>query len=873
MGLFSKIESGFPGLDRAVDSIRLGDNVVWQIDDVSGYSRFALAFAREAVARGRRVAYVRFARHPEIVPEGEPGILRYRLDALSGFEQFTGGLHQIITELGPRAFYVFDCLSELADAWATDLMIGNFFVATCPYLYELETVAYFGVLRNRHSTDTVARIRDTTQLFIELYGKGEAAYVQPLKVWKRYSATMFLPHKVAGGELSPVVSAAEAAAFYSHIGDGAFRGHSGKLDAWDLLFERAQGLCRPGADPEERRAMKDELCARLTCRDERIVALSGRWLGLEDLMAVKKRMIGSGYVGGKAAGMLLARKMLEGPASGLEVHDSFYVGSDVFYTYLVQNGLWRLLMRQKSASGYRALAGELRDGLSRGAFPNGIREQFAQMLEYYGQAPIIVRSSSLLEDGYGNAFAGKYESVFCANQGDPEERYRAFEDAVRRVYSSMMDGSALSYRERMGLSGADEQMALLVQRVSGSFHGSLFFPFLAGVADSRNAYPWKPGLDPKAGMLRLVIGLGTRAVDRTGDDWPRLVALDDPLSQPYPDRAEAIRHSQKSVDVLDLEANEESCVPLEAALAALGPGMADTVSARDYEAEAALAALSLPGRELRYADLAPFLVSSGACQAMRAALSRLEAAYDCPVDVEFTINPADPGGLGMVGYGLNVLQCRPLATRRAAGGKAGASGRARGRAVIRMRGGTMGGDFEREVSRIVYVTPSGYRALSPSDRVNAAQAVSRLNALDPKRPSGEDGPMSLLLTPGRCGSRMPELGLPVNFADICNFGAIAELSDPESGFAPELSYGSHFFRDLVEADIFYMALFTEEEGVEFEPGLILARPNALRLLLPASAFESCIHVCDFGSGELLLRSDLKAGTCLLYFPDDGVDTE
>jgi len=82
------------------------------------------------------------------------------------------------------------------------------------------------------------------------------------------------------------------------------------------------------------------------------------------------------------------------------------------------------------------------------------------MLNYFGQIPIIVRSSSFLEDGFGNAFAGKYESIFCVNACDPEERLLQFEDAVRRVYASTMDRSALEYRRQRGLDKMDEQMAI-----------------------------------------------------------------------------------------------------------------------------------------------------------------------------------------------------------------------------------------------------------------------------------------------------------------------------------------------------------------------------------------------------------------------------
>jgi len=119
-----------------------------------------------------------------------------------------------------------------------------------------------------------------------------------------------------------------------------------------------------------------------------------------------------------------------------------------------------------------------------------IRAQFRRMLNYFGQIPIIVRSSSFLEDGFGNAFAGKYESIFCVNACDPEERLLQFEDAVRRVYASTMDRSALEYRRQRGLDKMDEQMAILVQRVSGTKFDKYYMPCAAGVGFSYSVYRW-----------------------------------------------------------------------------------------------------------------------------------------------------------------------------------------------------------------------------------------------------------------------------------------------------------------------------------------------------------------------------------------------
>jgi len=79
-------------------------------------------------------------------------------------------------------------------------MIGNFFKVTCPFLFELDTIAYFAIIRNVHIFSTIVGIRETTQLLLDLYKVNDKYYIHPLKVWKRYSPTMFFPHQIKGNE-------------------------------------------------------------------------------------------------------------------------------------------------------------------------------------------------------------------------------------------------------------------------------------------------------------------------------------------------------------------------------------------------------------------------------------------------------------------------------------------------------------------------------------------------------------------------------------------------------------------------------------------------------------------------------------------------
>ena len=159
------VTSGLSALDQVLQGLRLGDNVVWQVDRLDDYRHFAEPFARQAIRDGRRTIYFRFAPHAPILPPID-GLETIAVNPNSGFDAFSGILHQIIEAEGREVFYIFDSLSALVVEWATDELLANFFQVTCPFLFELDTVAYFALTRGRHSHSAVARIRDTTQLLI-----------------------------------------------------------------------------------------------------------------------------------------------------------------------------------------------------------------------------------------------------------------------------------------------------------------------------------------------------------------------------------------------------------------------------------------------------------------------------------------------------------------------------------------------------------------------------------------------------------------------------------------------------------------------------------------------------------------------------------
>ncbi|MER1993531.1 MAG: phosphoenolpyruvate synthase, partial [Eubacteriales bacterium] len=395
MAAFDRVLSGFPALDQAVDYIRMGDNVVWRVSDLDEFSCFANPFVEQAKKDGRNIIYFRFASHPELVPDC-PEVKRINIPLSHRFETFTVEIHQTIEREGKDAFYVFDCLSELQAAWATDLMMGNFFRVTCPFLFELDTVAFFPVIRGRHSFNAITKIMNTTQLFLDVYSDKEhnTLYIRPQKVWNRNSDTMFLPHLYdpEKGTIDPIRDGVRTSRFYQVMDSFQRTLEEQYADSWDRFFNQAKVLHENGIPVEEQCG---QMCNIMMTRDEHLRLLVRKHFRPEDYFRVRDHMVGTGMVGGKTCGMLLARAIIRNLApdinSVLEPHDSFYVGSDVFYTYIVDNGFWDLRIRQRTEEGYFTLADELEKHLKAGIFSQENQEQFMHILEYYGQDPYIVR--------------------------------------------------------------------------------------------------------------------------------------------------------------------------------------------------------------------------------------------------------------------------------------------------------------------------------------------------------------------------------------------------------------------------------------------------------------------------------------------------
>ena len=849
--------TGLPGLDAALKGVLAGDNIVWQVDSTEDYQALATPFVHAGIESGRQVIYFRFATHPPILPPDDQ-VTKIELDPNAGFETFIAMIHQTIERIGRGALYVFDCLSELAADWYSDGMLGNFFMLTCPYLFDLETVAYFAIFRNSHSSRALNPIVKTTQLFLDVYRYQEKRYIYPLKVHLRYSSTMNLLHEWNGNEFRPVTSSALISSILTSINWSGLDSDV-RPGFWERAFSEGEelleavksGLC--SAEKEEE--MFRRLCRMMVSRDPGILTLVSRYMRLEDVLEIRRRMIGSGLVGGKTVGMLLARRILQSHSPRftmlLEAHDSFYVGSDVFFTYLVGNGVWWFREKQRNPQTFLEGSELARQRILTGQFPDYIVKQFEQMLSYFGQSPIIVRSSSLLEDNFGNSFAGKYESVFCPNQGPPERRLEDFLSAVRTIYSSSMSEKALRYREQKGLLDRDEQMAILVMRVSGAVHGRFFYPHAAGVGLSFNPYVWNENIDPTAGVMRLVFGLGTRAVDRSDDDYTRVVALNAPERRPETNFEEVRQYAQRRVDFLDLDANR------------LVNGHFLDVIASSHDVPVRLFAsidsnnnwgVEHGTRATWVLTFDKLLSSTAFVDDMREMLRVLQDAYHYPVDVEFTVN-----FLNEEEYRIHVVQCRPLPVKGMNTSTPKELNVPEEKLILSASSAVIGHSRHIRIDRIVYVTPEIYGKLTMQERYEVVRLIGRLNQAI--SPHGTEN--VLLMGPGRWGTGCASLGIPVSFSDISRMAVVCEIVTMREDLIPDVSLGTHFLNELIEMDMLYLALFPKKTGNRLSREFFEETPN--RLLEYAPGEERWAHAV-----KVISATDASGGARGIFLAADSL---
>jgi hypothetical protein len=560
---------------------------------------------------------------------------------------------------------------------------------------------------------------------------------------------------------------------------------------------------------------------------------------------------GYGRLGGKSAGLFLAQQILSKPGahseilSNLRFPKTWYITSDSIMTFLGYNNLEEVYeQKYKDIDQVRLEYPNVVQLLKNSRFPSEVINGLSLALDDLGEKPLIVRSSSLLEDRMGTAFSGKYKSLFLANQGTKQEKLDALTDAIAEVYASVFGPDPIQYRAERGLLDFHEEMGIMIQEVVGDRVGDYFFPAFAGVAFSNNEFRWSSRIKREDGLARIVPGLGTRAVDRVSDDYPILISPGIPNLRVNVTAEEAMRYAPKRIDVINLKTCTFETKELPALLRECGgdyPGISKIVSVYEDDHLYSPSAINLDfDRDNLFVTFEGLISRTPFVKQLQTILKTLQQRLNTPVDVEFAADATH----------LYLLQCRPQSST--AGNVASPIPRdiARDRIIFSANRYISNGQLP-DITHVVYVDPDEYSQLETSDgMMEIGRAVGALNSLLPKR-------QFVLMGPGRWGSRGDiRLGVPVTYSDFSNAAALIEIARHKGNYAPELSFGTHFFQDLVESSIRYIPLYPDDPGIDFNERFLLASPNCLPDVLPdRAALAKIIHVIDVphATGGQILR--------------------
>jgi len=564
----------------------------------------------------------------------------------------------------------------------------------------------------------------------------------------------------------------------------------------------------------------------------------------------------AGRIGGKAAGIILAHKILR-PSIGeideelekyITMPESFFFNSEMFSDFVDYNNFHYFhSQKYKNSKDLLRDFDEIDKAIMGAEMPPSQIKMIKGFLEKIGDdAPLILRSSTLLEDNMGYSFSGKYDSIFISNQGKMKERIAEFVHAFKKVHISTFALDPIIYRQDHDLLDFDERMNVLVQKVVGTKCGKYFLPAAAGVAFSYNGYRWNPKIKKEDGLLRLVYGLGTRAVDRVGNDYPRMISLSHPKLRPEITPPQIKKYSQKTIDVINLETKDLESIPFIDLLEEVElPELYNAVSinkdghlappmfkSEKFEPSSACITFdNLIGKT-------PFI------RIMKKILKKLEESYKRPVDVEFAWHDNK----------LFILQCRPLNIKKTSEQITIPKNIAKNRTLFTNKK-CITSEIVKNIQYIVYVDPKAYNNLEThQEKVEIGRAVNEINeVLAEKR--------FALFGPGRWGSSDISLGVKVGYNDINRTLILGEIAFEKGGSTPEVSFGTHFFNDLVEANIISIALYPDREDTIFNEDFFLNSPNKIEEMTPSIAdMKEIIHIIDV--------KEATGGNLLHIYQDD-----
>jgi predicted nucleotidyltransferase len=589
--------------------------------------------------------------------------------------------------------------------------------------------------------------------------------------------------------------------------------------------------------PASKRGVQVSLIRRFLSDQPEFINIAKDYIDIDDFYNILDRIVfppGShGRLGGKSMGLFLGHQIIKKSVTpheylrNIKIPKTWYLTSDVLFNFLSHNNLNEVVeQKYKDINQVRLEYPHIIQTFKSGNFPTEIVQGLSMILDDFKDRPIIVRSSSLLEDRAGAAFSGKYKSLFLANQGSKQERLAALTDAIAEVYASVYGPDPIDYRAERGLLDFVEEMGIMIQEVVGTRIGDYYFPAYAGVCFSRNEFRWSPRIKQTDGLLRIVPGLGTRAVDRLSNDYPVLISPGQIGLRVNTTVDEIVRYAPKKMDAINLKTNSFETIEIKEVLKKYGskiPNINKIISIYDGQV------IRTPfGNEIDFEKDDLIVTFEGLLSKTRFIkklnnfMALLEEKLGAPVDIEFASDGTD----------FYLLQCRSQSYTEGAE-PAQIPKNIPGERVIFTANRYISNGKVPDVSHIVYVDPKKYDELGDKPSLIAVgRAVGTLNKLLPRK-------RFILMGPGRWGSRGDiKMGVKVTYSDISNTSVLIEMARKKRDYMPEPSFGTHFFQDLVESEIRYLPLYPDDAGIIFNEKFFHKAENMLSTALPEYEFLS-----------------------------------
>ncbi|MGE4268039.1 MAG: PEP/pyruvate-binding domain-containing protein [Deferribacterales bacterium] len=834
------------GIVTLAGGLRQGDGVVFQMENPQSYMQIAETLVSDMSGFGGKFHFISFCRDfdPDIFSEN---LTVFRVDPSAGFEHFVEDCSRYVMRVDDGDIIIMDCLTGLMAYWGSDWLIGYAYQLIMDFAKMRRLTTFTAVQRKCHRQFTSRKITDVATVSVRVMRDNLGRYcLVPRKAKDRHSAAMYKPYIMEPKKgVRPVQDTLEALKMQNPPDRRSDMQYFTCLD--DLFLG--------DGDSEEQEAV-NRLCRVLLGMDERILELAANNFTLEEMKIIRKRTIGSGFIGGKAAGMLIARKIIRKKLPHLlkyfaESDDSFFLGADAFYTFLIYNSLWDdYISFSHDPDGNKSR--RLHRLVMNGRMPPEILERLEDLVDYYGHFPIIVRSSSLQEDSFRSSYAGRYESRFCILSGDDAQMLSQLADVVKSVFASTFAREAQSYKKAARLHDRADVMSVVIQRVSGVYQGNFFFPHIAGVGHSYNSFVWDKKIDPESGLLRMVAGLGTRAVSRCGTDYARMIAVNRPNDNPMPGAENKRVYSQRLMDVVDTVANRiREIKPSDLDQTSFRPSL-NLIASRDIETEKTIYRATGSNITSWMVDLDHVINKTSVIKTLAEVLKTLETEYNSPVEIEFTISFQDEQQ-----YFINILQCRPVQVQRISDedNRAGS----REYTVFKAKGTFLGGNNSIPIDTVIYVNWDEYVLLPPEKKKECARVIGILN-----QRVKEKGFSSVLMGYGRWGSSVTSLGVPVSFSDIDGMQAVVEIGRIERGLVPEMSYGTHFFHEVVESNMTYICVLEDKDNFLMDDTIVKAVNMIRKAVEEPEGLEKVVGYFRFSKKPLRLVTDIRTRTVAIY---------